>query len=306
MPGGERQHHPQDVRDLRGRPHRELVRRGDRGHDDAARLHRGRQQALLAEAASHDDRVVAGRRDGLGVVGAGTREVEQEAAVGALVAVHERRALGERCLHVDDRRQLVVLDGDGLERVGGRVAVAGHDHRDAVTDVAHLVGGERRVDRRDHVRGDRPGAGHRRAHDVGEVGPAVGGDDARHLERGRHVDRQDPRVGHGAAQHGHVQQPGQGDVVGPGGLAGDELRVLLAAPPAAELAAGVRLRHRLRVLGDLLRHQARVQLLGHACAPTGAVAGVPVPWGASWNEPAIGPSPRSSEAADSTALTMFW
>jgi hypothetical protein len=58
---GQRQHHPQDVRDLRGRPHRELVRRGDRRHDDAAGLHRGRQQALLAEAASHDDRVVAGR-----------------------------------------------------------------------------------------------------------------------------------------------------------------------------------------------------------------------------------------------------
>jgi hypothetical protein len=64
---------------------------------------------------------------GLGVVGAGAREVEQEAAVGALVAVHERRALGERDLHVDDGGQLVVLDRDRLERVGGGVAVAGHD-----------------------------------------------------------------------------------------------------------------------------------------------------------------------------------
>jgi hypothetical protein len=65
--------------------------------------------------------------------------------------VHERRALGERDLHVDDRGQLVVLDRRSPRARRRRVAVAGHDDRDAVTDVADLVGGERRVDRRDHV-----------------------------------------------------------------------------------------------------------------------------------------------------------
>ena len=298
--GHQGQHHAQDVRDLRGRVERELVRGRDGRDDDAAVLHRGRDQALLLEAAAHHDRVVAGVGDGLGVVGSGAREVEQEALVGALVAVDQRRTLLEGLLHVDHGGQLVVLHRDRLEGVGRGVAAARDDDGDAVTDVAHLVGGERRVGRRDHVGGDRPGARHRRAHDVGKVLAAVGGNDARHLERGGDVDRDDLGVGHRAAQHGHVQQAGQGDVVGPVGLAGDELGVLLAATAPPQLPAGVRLGEGVGVREDLGGHQARVQLLGHEDAPV--VAGS----SASRKEPAMGPSPRMSEAADMTAFTMFW
>ena len=297
--GGERQHHPQDVRDLGGRVERELVGSGDRRDDDGARLHRGGQQPLLEEAALDDDHVLAGLGQGLRVVGAGAGEVEQEAPVGAGALVHERRAVGEGGLHVHHGGQLVVLHGDRLEGVSGGVAVPGDDDRDAVADVADLVGGQRGVHRRHHVGGDRPGARHGRAHHVGQVGAAVGGDDAGHLERGRHVDRDDRGVRHRAAQHRHVQQAGQGDVVGPVGLAGDELGVLLAAPAAAELAAAVRRRQRVGVLEDLAGDQAGVQLLGHAGTSCFSA-------GASWKEPGRAPSPRISEAADSTALTMFW
>ena len=66
-----------------------------------------------------------------------------------------------------------------------------------------------------------------------------------------------------------------------------------SSPPAYGL------RERVGVLGDLAGDQACVELLGHADAPA-------VSAGASWNEPGSGPSPRSSEAADRTALTMFW
>ncbi len=94
-----------------------------------------------------------------------------------------------------------------------------------------------------------------------------------------------------------MQQARQRDVVGPVGLAGEELGVLLAAAAAAELTPGVRLVHGLGVLVDLLGDEAGVDLLGHAVAPAGSTA--------SWNEPRWAPSPRISEAADITALTML-
>ena len=73
-----------------------------------------------------------------------------------------------------------------------------------------------------------------------------------------------------AAHHREVQHPGQGDVVGPAGAAGDQPLVLLAAPVAADLAAG----------------GGRVLDGGHAVAPS--VAAV------------------ACSAAYCTALTMLW
>ena len=295
---GEREHHAQHVGDLGGGVQGELVGRRDRRHDDGARLHRRRQQTLLAEPARDHDRVVTGGRDGLVEVRPGTREVEQEALVGALVAVHQRRTLLEGLLHVHDRRELFVLDRDGLEGVGRGVAVAGDDDGDTVADVAHLIDCQRGVYRRDHVGGDRPRTRHGGAHHVGEVLAAVGGDHTGHVQRGRHVNRDDLGVRHRAAQHGHVQQPRQGNVVRPVGLAGDKLGVLLAATPPAELPTGVRRGHRLGVLEHLLGHEAGIQLIGHT--ETSLLSA------ASWKDPGMAPSPRISLAAESTALTMFW
>ena len=58
----------------------------------------------------------------------------------------------------DDRIEPFDVLVDQLERVLGDVAVIGHDQRDRVADVAHLVGGQgvdrRRVEPRHHVHAD--------------------------------------------------------------------------------------------------------------------------------------------------------
>ena len=84
------------------------------------------------------------------------------------------------------------------------------------------------------------------------------------------------------------------------GLAGDQLGVLLATPAATQLALRVGGADLLRVLGDLGGDQTCVELLRPAGTPAGTGSED------SLNEPGRGPSPRSSDAADSTALTMFW
>ena len=181
--GDQREHDAQDVRDLGGGVDGVLVGRGDGRDDDGARLHRRAHEALLLEAALDDDGVgVRGER--LVVVLAARRTARRRRCWCPCRLWTSGRALLDRLLHVDDGGQLLVLDDDRLERVGRGVAVAGDDDRDAVADVADLVGGERVVVGVDHVGRDRPGAG-QRALDVGEVGAAVGGDDAGHLERRR-------------------------------------------------------------------------------------------------------------------------
>src|ERR1022692_1220878 len=80
--------------------------------------------------------------------------------------------------------------------------------------------------RGDHdVRGDRPGA-RKAALLAGEVGAGERRDHAGDLPGGADVHRGDLRVRIRAAQESHVDHAGQGDVVGPVGLAGDEPGVL--------------------------------------------------------------------------------
>jgi hypothetical protein len=101
-------------------------------------------------------------------------------------------------------------------------------------DVLHLVDGDRRVAGVDHVRRHGPRAGQRPLL-LGEVATAEDGDDARRLLGGGDVDRGDPGVRDGAAQHRHVQHPGQHQVVGPLGAPGDQPGVLLAQAGLADL-----------------------------------------------------------------------
>ena len=56
-------------------------------------------------------------------------------------------------------RQRLVVDLDGLERVGRRVPVGGDHDRDRLAHVPHLVDGQRVVVGVHHVRRHRPGAG---------------------------------------------------------------------------------------------------------------------------------------------------
>ncbi len=229
--GEQGQEHAQDVRDLGGRPDGDLVAHAHRCRDDRARLHRVGDQALVDEAALHDD--VGLRLRGLVVAARHPRGV---AAVRALVGVDEGRAVLERVLHVDHGGQRLVVDVDEVERVGRERHVGGQHHGDDIAGVLDLVHADRGVVAHDDVVGDRPHA--RGAGQLGEVGAGVDGHDAVGREGGRGVDVRDPGVGHGAAQHGHVQRAGQLDVVGPVGATGEETRVLLAADRSPDSARG--------------------------------------------------------------------
>ena len=142
-----------------------------------------------------------------------------------LVVADQRRVGVERLARVDHRRQRVVLDVDQRQRVVGGVLVDRDDERDLLALEAHLVAGQHGL----RVVGDRR---HPREPERLEVLGGDDGGDARVRERARGVDRDDPRVRVGAAQHLAVDHPRQADVVEVVALAADEARVLLALQAA--------------------------------------------------------------------------
>ena len=153
---GERE--PQDVRDLGGGPHGDLLAGGVDHH--GAGLHERRDQPLLAVLPLDHDAAVARLADRVLDVaaGAGLAGVEhpERRLVGAEVGVREHLVL-RGLLEVDRGGELVVVDVHelgGVARLGGG---AGHDH-------GHDLAGERDpVDRDRGVHGslllrrDRPG-----------------------------------------------------------------------------------------------------------------------------------------------------
>ena len=223
--GDQGQHDPQHVRDLGGRPQRELAAHAAAHH--RARLHGAGDQPLLPVVPLEHH------------LGAGERRVDVAVAEHPLEAlvpglVHPGGGLVQRGPDVQHRRQRLVVHVHGVDRVRRGVAVPGHHAGHRLAHVADLVGGHRRVRRDDDVRGDRPGA-RQAALLVGEVRAGERGDHAGDLERAAHVDAGDPGVREWAAHEGDVQHPGQDDVVGPVGLAGDQPGVLLAGTGPAEL-----------------------------------------------------------------------
>ncbi len=65
---------------------------------------------------------------------------ERRGVAGAQVVVQDRRAVGHRLAHVEDRRQHLVLDLDQVEGVLGDVRVGRGDGGDGVAAVQHLLG----------------------------------------------------------------------------------------------------------------------------------------------------------------------
>ena len=217
----DRGEHPEDVRDLRRRPQRQLVHDGLR--EAGARLDRVRDQPVLPQAAA-DGR----RRLGEELVHLAGVERPRVAAVRAEVLVDDRSAVGERGLRVDDGMERLVVDRDELGRVlrgGTRVC---DDDGDGVALVARLVRCERPVHRRGGVLGRQPGGRKRRLPVVRQVGAGEDGDDA--VGRGglRGVDALDLRVRVRAADDGHVDRARKRHVVDERALPDQELAVLLA------------------------------------------------------------------------------
>jgi hypothetical protein len=150
------------------------------------------------------------------------------------VAVHLRRA-GLRHLlriHASLERLVVNLDEvDGIARGGARLR---HDHRDTVAHVAHRVVRQQRVGRDLEVAvRDVPCAGYGRD-PLPDVGAGVHRDDTGGLPRGRDVDLGDLGVCVRTPEHGRIGEPGQLQVVGVRGRAGEEPRVFAALDARSE------------------------------------------------------------------------
>jgi hypothetical protein len=275
-PGDQGHQGLEDVGDLGGGVEGELALGGDRRHHHATRLDRVGDQARVVVALLHHHRCLVEDPVHVAVL-----EPPGVHPVGAEALVEERGAVGERLLGAGDDRQLLVVDLDRFGRVLGAAAAVGHHHGDDLTGVADPVLRHRPVVGDagvggglvgQHPVGDRPGTGHADRPLRGEVLAGVGGDDAGHLERARDVDPGQVGVGDRAAHEVHPQHPGQGDVVDEAALAGEQLWVLLAEHPAADV-----------LLGGL-----RVCYLGHADPPCTS---------AGW---------RMVDAASWIASTMFW
>ena len=185
------------------------------------RLHRHGRQALVDEAAAHDD-VGALERALVGVAAL-------EGEVRALVGEQLRRAVLERALGVDDDVERLDVDLDELGGVDRGAAALGHDDRDRLALEAHEVARQRRAQ---HVVGrHRP----RREGPEVEVGAGEHAHDAGGRRRGLGVDAQDAPVGDLGAHEVRVERARGVDVVGVGARSLDERRVLAAAHRRAVL-----------------------------------------------------------------------
>ena len=194
QPERRRQHRAQDVRDLRGRPHGELL--AGRVDDHRARLHERRDQPLLAEPR-------AGRRPSRGRSRRRRWPRRRCRRVPAAPEsnTHVRILLVPRSAWTSVAPSAsaasmsstgssgVVVDLDELGGVLGLGRAAGDDDGDDLAGEVDLVDGDRDVRCGAFMSGvDRPGAGEAALLGV-EVGAGVDGDDAGQLRGRVGVDR---------------------------------------------------------------------------------------------------------------------
>ena len=141
--GRKRKRHARDVRDLRRGEERHLTGGRERLGEHAARLHRVRDQPLLAVPLLDGDvRLGEELVDVLAAL-----ERPRVAVVRAELLVDERRAVGHRGLDVGDRRERLVVDLDQLRGVLRERAALGDDDGHAVARVARDGRREREVRR---------------------------------------------------------------------------------------------------------------------------------------------------------------
>ena len=275
----QRGHGAHDVRRLEGAPDGQLavdlVHRGDAG----AGLERAGVHPLIDDFFLHVDlglgerplgRLLVADLPGEDVVVMPARTVRARGLARKVVA-QDRRAIGERGRGIVERRQLLVLDLDQLDRIGRDVAVVGDHEGDLLVLEQHLAVGQHHL----HVAGER-------RHVVQVQGLQVlGGQHRMHAGQRlglRDVDRLDPCMAVLAAGEVAEQHARQLQVVDVVALALDEADVLLALARAADAAQ--------RRLALFLGHGGG---LGHHSAASGAWLEVDFRWSAAWR----------------TALTMF-
>ena len=212
--------------------------------DQGARLEWVRAAAGQADARAHGHR---GGAQGRVHVADALPPLGDQVAADRLV--EDRRARGQRGLHVHHRGQRVVLHPDEVERVPGAIHVVRDHHRHRLAHEAHPLARQRhdlaghrqrrvrRVDRHRRARGPQVRR-HVDAHHAGQ--PA----------RRRHVDRADARVRVGRSQHRRVQAPGHAEIVHELPRPGDQPRVLPPPHRASMLShsspmvgSGLELRH---------------------------------------------------------------
>ena len=194
--------------------------------DRAARLHRDRGDAVDDEVAAHH---VGGAGEG-GFGRSGVAVAMDEADIVRTVVPHQRRARRGRVRCRDDGGQRLVVDLDQLGGIDRRKIGFGHHEGDVVAHPAHPVGHQRRIARPVHRAAVAAfhAAGHR------QVAPARGdpvgaGEHREHAGRGARlvgVDRANPRMGVGRAQHIAERHARQHDVVDIAAAAAHEARIL--------------------------------------------------------------------------------
>jgi hypothetical protein len=144
----------------------------------------------------------------------------------------QNRGIGlERLVRVDDDGQLLVLDLNRFDAVGGGITIFGDDNSHLLHLEMHLFVGQNGCD-----------IASQRRHPMQlqwlEVIGRQHGDDAGHLQRLGLVDLLDATMGNGAADDVHVQHAGHLDVVDVIAFALDETGIFLAQAAVAHALEG--------------------------------------------------------------------
>ena len=198
--------------------------------EPAPALHRVRAAAMLEQGFGEHVRRARERPVDLAV-----SHVELGDQVVGRVAMGRRRAVGQGCPAVRDRRQDVVVDLDQRRRVLGDIAVVGDDDGDRLADMGHLVVGERGpvavlLVARARQADDQPRGGQRR-HQIGQRVDRV---DARMRARRRRLDAVDGGVGVRAAEKRGLERPRQPNVVDEAAAPAQQRRILQPLDTDAE------------------------------------------------------------------------
>ena len=203
--------------------------------DDAARLHRVGDDAVIVERQAHDM-----RRLGEGGIGRGNVAVTPvQAEIARRLVGDERRVDGKRRCGRRHRRKRRVIDRDQLGGILCLLSILGDDKRHRLADMAHLVAGQQRLRlEQEWLAGNRVGlgAGAQRRQTV--VGGLRGGQCRQHAWRGAgcgSVDARDPRVRVWRAQHHRMREAVERDVVEVAAAPGDEAQILAPLGRVADL-----------------------------------------------------------------------